>query len=90
MKTFLECYNKWIEKGSLPHGGLCFSLPEKLLKTKAWKMVKPTADELGYLFHQDKPSVFWGKDDFRDNFFKLTQTRLNILLIAACLNNEKL
>lgn len=90
MKTFLECYYKWSKQGTLPDMGLCSSLPYELLISEAWQMVNPNLNELRELKNEGRPSLYWGNETFFDSCYDLSNTRLNILLIAACLNGEKL
>ena len=70
--------------------GLCSSLPDELLNTEAWEMIIPNREELFELAKKGKPSLYWGNETFFDSCYDVTDTRLNILLIAACLNGEKL
>jgi hypothetical protein len=72
----------------MPSNGLCNSLPDYLLDSEAWKMVKPDSQDRLNLDIEQAPIIYWGKDEWKDGCSKLTSRRQNILLLAAALNGE--
>jgi len=63
-KSFFDLYVEFTLNGKLPDNGLCACIG-KLEDTKAWALLIPSDDERLELRRQDKPSVYWGREEFK-------------------------
>lgn len=87
---FLDCYNKWMKTGRMPKDGLCNSLPDQLIESKAWKMCKrtkydTTVKEAYWAYEFDTNDPQYNDDDHHYAFTPLRQT---LILLAAAINGE--
>ena len=103
-KQFIDYYRKFCKKGRLVNhkdhfnplvenygGGLCSCLPKRLLKTKAFEMMKPYYHKNSDTYVSHGYPVYWGAttcDNTQKQMFELTDVRQNILIFAALLNGE--
>ncbi len=84
---YFDLYCEWTDLGHLPDCGLCYSLDriEGKPKDKLFKLMKPPSK---------KRDLYWGYDEYNSSFesrlHSFTPLRQNIILLMACLNNEKL
>ena len=92
MGKFYEKYVEFTHLGKLPDNGLCNSIGKELQSKDGWIIIKPSEREKDQLSKENKSSIYWGSglriyDEGEKHFF--TELRQTILLLAACLNNEK-
>lgn len=93
---YLDFYYKCMETGTLPCGGLCFSLDSGLLG-----FFKPVDNNNPDLVDRKQKASYWGYDgkvrDFTNNYggismdtarHEFTPLRQTIVLFLAAMNNE--
>lgn len=83
-KKYLPLYEKWMKTGSLPgKSGLCKEFDNDDLFT----LFKPTSSDYIRIQKNREPYAWWANDDF-GQIGQFTDTRKNIVLLMAALNNE--
>lgn len=83
-------YEKWMENGRLPKGGLCNSLMGTKYRNTL-KLFGPSCEELYELFKEDLSNIFWGSGlslNDNDRHIKFTPLRQTIVLLILAMHNE--
>jgi hypothetical protein len=82
--SYLKFYKKCSLANEVPYGSLCINFE----KDDLFNLVKPTAEDIRQLEHENKPVLWWGREDASQPISAWTDRRKNIVLLLACLNNE--
>jgi hypothetical protein len=89
MKTLIEHYKEWVEKGGLPKWGLCNSVPKKYKKSLL--LFEPTLYELNEVIDSGMSGLYWASGLTMFDLNKkqaLTPLRETIILLICAMHDE--
>lgn len=84
-KKYLPLYKEWMERGSLPKGGLCCCFEYDDRAYNLLMIFHPTEEECSEYGHG---IGWWGRVRYVEGITEFTDTRQNIVLLMAAMNGE--